>query len=77
MTYVATNDIICVATKREVNMLSAKMGRPTDSPKNTMIRVRLDAESVANLKTCAETLNISMSDVVRKGINLVMAEIKK
>ena len=47
------------------------MGRPTDSPKDTMFRVRLDEESEKKLNVSAEKLQISKSDVVRKGIDLV------
>ncbi len=47
------------------------MGRPTDSPKDTMFRVRLDEESEKKLNVSADKLQISKSDVVRKGIDLV------
>lgn len=48
-----------------------KMGRPTNSPKNTMFRVRLDEECEKKLSESADKLKISKSDVVRKGIDLV------
>lgn len=47
------------------------MGRPTNSPKDTMFRVRLDEESEKKLNVSADKLQISKSDVVRKGIDLV------
>ena len=47
------------------------MGRLTDSPKDTMFRVRLDEESEKKLNVSADKLQISKSDVVRKGIDLV------
>ena len=47
------------------------MGRPTDSPKDTMFRVRLDEESEKKLNVSADKLQISKSDVVRKGIDMV------
>lgn len=47
------------------------MGRPTDSPKVTMFRVRLDEESEKKLNVLADKLQISKSDVVRIGIDLV------
>jgi hypothetical protein len=47
------------------------MGRPTDCPKDTMFRVRLDEESEKKLNVSADKLQISKSDVVRKGIDLV------
>lgn len=53
------------------------MGRPTDSPKDTMFRVRLDEESEKKLNVSADTLQISKSDVVRKGIDLVYDTLDK
>ena len=53
------------------------MGRPTDNPKTTMFRVRLDDESIQKLDESAEALNITKSDVVRKGIALVYQSLKK
>lgn len=54
-----------------------KMGRPTDSPKTTMFRVRLDDESLEKLNEAADALNISKSEVVRKGIDSVHQSLKK
>ena len=54
--------------------MSPKTGRPkSDTPKDTMFRVRLDEEYKAKLERCSKKLNISKSDVVRQGIDL-MAE---
>lgn len=58
--------------------MSPKTGRPPiDNPKDFMLRVRLDKETVEDLKQCADTLQISNSEVVRKGIQLVKSEIQK
>lgn len=54
-----------------------KLGRPTDDPKTTMFRVRLSNESIEKLNESADTLNMSKSDVVRKGIDLVHKSLKK
>ena len=51
--------------------------RFTDNPKNTMLRVRLDDETVEKLNDCAESLNTSKSEVVRIGIDKVYNETKK
>ena len=51
--------------------------RLTDNPKDTMIRVRMDKETVEKLDECAEVLNTTRSDVIRKGISKVHDEIKK
>ncbi|WP_418666916.1 ribbon-helix-helix protein, CopG family [Allofournierella sp.] len=53
------------------------MGRPTENPKTTMFRVRLDDETVKKLEESAEALNTSKSDIVRKGIESVYANLKK
>lgn len=57
--------------------MSSKMGRPkSNNPKDTMLRVRLDAEYCEKLDECAKRLNITKSEVVRKGIDLVAEEKK-
>lgn len=57
--------------------MSPKLGRPkSDTPKDTMLRVRLDDEYCKKLDRCSEKLGISKSEVVRKGIDLVEQSIK-
>lgn len=61
-----------VATKGgETISEKKKMGRPTDSPKEYVLRVRLDKEYEDTLNTLAKSLKMSKSDIVRKGIDLV------
>lgn len=55
----------------------AKMGRPTDNPKNTMVRVRVDDETLKILDECVDNLNLNRSEVIRMGIRKVHADIKK
>ncbi len=58
--------------------MSPKTGRPkSETPKDTMFRVRLDEEYKNKLELCSKSLNISKSEVVRKGIDLVIEEQKK
>lgn len=57
--------------------MNAKMGRPTESPKTTMVRVRMDEETVKMMDECAEKMNTTRSDIIRTGITRVYAEIKK
>ena len=45
--------------------------RLTDKPKDYMLRVRMDEETVKNLDECVEKLKLDRSKVVRKGIQLV------
>lgn len=55
----------------------AKGTHLTDNPKDTMIRVRMDKATVAKLDECAEALDTTRSEVIRKGIDKVYDEIKK
>ena len=58
--------------------MSHKIGRPkSDSPKDTMLRVRLDEAYCQKLELCATKLNLSKSDVVRRGIDLVEQSMEK
>ena len=48
--------------------MSAKIGRPTDNPKEERITVRLDAESVQILNDYCVEKNVARADAVREGI---------
>lgn len=49
--------------------MSPKTGRPpAEKPKDFMLRVRLDGETLTQLDKCSEMQNVSRSEVVRKGI---------
>ena len=49
--------------------MSSKTGRKKkDNPKDYMLRVRLDNETLDKLNYVAEKLNISCSELVRRGI---------
>ena len=44
-------------------------GRPAaENPKDYMLRVRLDQETLEQLDKCCETERLSRSEVVRRGI---------
>lgn len=49
----------------------------TDNPKDTMIRVRMDKETVKKLDDCVEKLNSNRSSVIRDGINNLHKELKE
>lgn len=49
----------------------------SENPKDTMIRVRMDKETVEKLDKCAEALETTKSEVIRMGIDKVLQEIKK
>jgi len=47
----------------------AKKGRPvSENPKDYMLRVRMDEQTLQQLDECCEAENLSRSEVVRKGI---------
>lgn len=52
--------------------MGPKLGQKlTEKPKDFMLRVRLDAETLNDLDDCATKLRIDRSKVVRRGIRLV------
>ena len=71
LTFVATKCYYNCSYKRGVEDIKAKMGRPTDSPKNVMVRVRMDAEMIEMINKCSRTLRITVSEVVRQGVKKV------
>ena len=44
------------------------MGRPTDSPKTFMLRVKMDKDILDKLDECCEIENTNRSELVRKSI---------
>ena len=56
----------------------AKKGRPaSESPKDYMLRVRLDKETLTQLDECCEVEGKSRSEIVRQGIEEQHRQIKK
>lgn len=53
------------------------MGRPTDNPKDTSLKVYFDKETSKKLEDCIKELDISKSEVVRRGIHKVHDELRK
>ncbi len=53
------------------------MGRPTDCPKNTLVQIRMDDETVQQLHYCSKEQGVSRAEVVRQGIKRIYADIKK
>lgn len=55
-----------------------KMGRPpSENPKAATLRVRIDDSTQTKLEVCSQELNISKSEVVRMGIDMVLDSLKK
>jgi len=53
-----------------------KMGRPTDSPKTFMLRVKMDKDTLDKLDECCKVKNINRSEFVRKSIHKQYDELK-
>lgn len=64
--------------KSEVRKIEKKkMGRPTNNPKNTELKIRISEEDKQKLDFCVKYTNKNKSEIVREGINKVYNEIKK
>lgn len=56
----------------------AKKGRPvSENPKDYMLRVRMDEQTLQQLDECCEAENLSRSEVVRNGIQEQHSKLKK
>ena len=56
----------------------AKKGRPvSENPKDYMLRVRLDQETLAQLDECCKVKGKSRSEIVREGIQEQHGKLKK
>lgn len=58
-------------------MATRKVGRPTESLKDYMLRTRLDKETLEKLDFLTKELKLSRSEVVRKGIDEQFEQLKK
>jgi hypothetical protein len=68
----------CYKVKRRIIGVSPKIGQKIkDNPKDFMLRTRLDDETVKKLDYSAEKLNVSRSEIVRRGIEDEYQKAKK
>ena len=59
-------------------MVQKKLGRPpSDNSMKDRIFIRADNETKAKLQECTDSLKTTRSDIVRKGIEMVYANLKK
>ena len=58
-------------------MPQKKMGRPTESVKDTMIRVRADKDTIDKLDECVNLLDSNRSEIIRKSIDKIYDDLKK
>jgi hypothetical protein len=66
------------SNKKGGEPVPAKRGRPaSDAPKDYMLRVRMDQETLQQLDECCEAEELSRSEIVRKGIKEQHSRIKK
>jgi len=49
-------------------MAEKKMGRPTDNPKDTTLKIRLDRDTSEKLHICSEKMEVSKAEVIRRGV---------
>lgn len=58
--------------------MSPKTGRPPkENPRKINLNIRLTEQEAKDIQECADELNISRTDTIMRGIQLVKAEIKK
>lgn len=58
--------------------MSPRTGRPPkEKTKSVSLGLRISEETAEKLKQCAEALEISRTEVIERGIDLVEAEMKK
>jgi predicted transcriptional regulator len=54
-----------------------KIGRPTDNPKDIVLKIRLDHDTSEKLEECREKMETSKAEVVRQGIIKMHDDLKK
>lgn len=57
--------------------MSPRTGRPTSNKKTERMEVRLTPDEAQLLQECADSLGISKTEVINKGIRLVKAELEE
>ena len=57
--------------------MSPRTGRPTSNKKTERLEIRLTPEEAQDLQECAVRLNVSKTEVINKGVQLVKAELDK
>lgn len=58
--------------------MSPRTGRPPkENPRKVSLNIRLTEQEAADIQECANLLDISRTDVIVKGVQLVRSELKK
>lgn len=57
--------------------MSPRTGRPLkgDTPKNISLQLRISDKTNNELKQCSETLKISRTEVIEKGVELIYNQV--
>ena len=77
LTFVALNVIMFLGYRKRGENMVAKLGRPTNNPKNAPVHVRLDNKCTAILEQYCRQENISRAEAIRKGIMKLESDIKE
>ena len=77
LTFVAPNVIMFLGYRKRGENMVAKLGRPTNNPKNAPVHVRLDNKCTAILEQYCRQENISRAEAIRKGIMKLESDIKE
>lgn len=57
--------------------MSPRTGRPTSNKKTERLEIRMTPQESELLTECADRLEISKTEVINKGVQLVKAELDK
>lgn len=59
--------------------MSPRTGRPTkgDTPRTKKIGIRASEEELSKIEYCADKLNVSRTDAIMRGIDLLIEKLKK
>ena len=57
--------------------MGAKIGRPTDNPKNFQTKIRMTKEEYKMLEECVKLLNATKTEIIISGIKEVYKKAKK
>ena len=77
LTFVALNVIMFLGYRKRGENMVAKLGRPTNNPKNAPVHVRLDNKCTTILEQYCRQENISRAEAIRKGIMKLESDIKE
>ena len=57
-------------------MAAKKIGRPTDNPKDIVIKIRLDKTTSEQLEFCSREIEVSKAEVVRRGVKKMFDDLE-